>query len=83
MLAGRDIRLELTDTAKRRLVQEGYDPAFGARPLRRVIQRRIQDALAIKLLAGQFGDGDTIVVDATDGGEFTFSKAAAPERVTA
>ncbi len=83
MLAGRDIRLELTDAAKRQLVQEGYDPAFGARPLRRVIQRRIQDALAIKLLAGEFSDGDTILVDAGASGDFTFSKAAQPEPVPA
>ncbi len=78
MLAGRDIKLELTDAAKRQLVQEGYDPAFGARPLRRVIQRRIQDALAVKLLAGQFSDGDTILVDVGPAG-FTFRNPAAPE----
>jgi ATP-dependent Clp protease ATP-binding subunit ClpC len=60
------IRLEVTDAAKTLLADEGYDPDYGARPLRRVIQYRVEDALSDALLAGQFTDGDTIIVDAED-----------------
>ena len=59
---------------KLRLAEEGYDPVYGARPLKRVIQRRLQDALAMRLLAGEFNDGDTIRVDVDGNGAFTFSK---------
>jgi ATP-dependent Clp protease ATP-binding subunit ClpB len=72
MLADRRIGLELTDRARDTLADEGYDPLFGARPLKRTIQRRIQNPLAMKLLAGEFRDGDTIEVDALDGG-YTFA----------
>lgn len=67
LLAERHITLELTGDAKHQLAEEGYDPAYGARPLKRVIQRRIQDPLALKLLQGEFLDGDAIRVDAQDG----------------
>jgi ATP-dependent Clp protease ATP-binding subunit ClpB len=67
LLAGRHLVLELTDAAKRRLADEGYDLAYGARPLKRVIQRRVQDPLALKLLQGDFLDGDAIRVDARNG----------------
>jgi len=60
------ISLEVTDAAKTLLADEGYDPDYGARPLRRVIQYRVEDALSDALLAGQFTDGDTIIVDAED-----------------
>ncbi|MEC3859729.1 ATP-dependent chaperone ClpB [Mesobacterium sp. TK19101] len=63
-LAGRNIRLELDDSAKTWLADAGYDPVFGARPLKRVIQRSLQDPLAESLLAGDIKDGDTIVVSA-------------------
>jgi len=71
---GRGIRL--TDAAKRALVDEGYDPAFGARPLRRVVQRRIENPLSKRLIAGDFADGATIEVDYRDG-EFSFDEAPA------
>ena len=65
-LAERHIVLELSDAAKDLLAKEGFDPIFGARPLKRVIQKRLADALAVKLLSGEYSDGDTIVVDAHD-----------------
>ena len=58
------IRLELTQAARELLIKEGYDPQYGARPMRRAIQRFIQDPLALKLLNGEFQDGDTVEVDA-------------------
>jgi ATP-dependent Clp protease ATP-binding subunit ClpB len=63
-LAEREITLEITDAAKDYLAQQGYDPAYGARPLKRLIQREIQDKLALELLRGDFRDGDAIRVDA-------------------
>ena len=58
-----------------KLAGEGYDPDFGARPLRRLIQREIQDVMALKLLKGEFKDGDTITVGVdSKSGEFTFAK---------
>jgi ATP-dependent Clp protease ATP-binding subunit ClpB len=62
-LAERDISLDITDTAKAYLAQQGYDPAYGARPLKRLIQKEIQDQVALALLKGEFRDGDTITVD--------------------
>ena len=58
--------LEVTDSAKKRLVQLGFNPAFGARPLKRVIQKEVADRVAIALLDGRFGEGAKILVD-TDG----------------
>jgi ATP-dependent Clp protease ATP-binding subunit ClpB len=66
-LAQRSLTLELTDAARDHLTEAGYDPVFGARPLRRLIQRELQDPLAMKLLSGEITDGDTVVVDAEDG----------------
>jgi ATP-dependent Clp protease ATP-binding subunit ClpB len=63
-LAARKLTLVLTDAARAWVANEGYDPAFGARPLKRVLQRQIQDPLALKLLAGEIHDGDTVQVDA-------------------
>jgi len=63
-LADRKIKVELTDRAKEFLVQEGYDPTYGARPLKRTIQRRLLDPLAMRVLEGEFSEGDRIVVDA-------------------
>jgi ATP-dependent Clp protease ATP-binding subunit ClpB len=73
MLTQRRITLELSDTARRQLAEEGYDPVYGARPLKRTIQQRIQNPLAMALLQGEFHEGDTIVVDAYEGG-FSFMK---------
>jgi ATP-dependent Clp protease ATP-binding subunit ClpB len=58
------MKFVITDAAERLLADEGYDPTFGARPLKRVIQQRIENPLAQKLLAGEFGEGDTIRIDA-------------------
>jgi ATP-dependent Clp protease ATP-binding subunit ClpA len=71
LLAGRDLGLVLTPAARAELAEEGYDPVFGARPLKRTVQRRIQNPLAMKLLAGDFRPGQTVEVDFRDGG-FTF-----------
>jgi ATP-dependent Clp protease ATP-binding subunit ClpB len=64
LLKDRGISLELTAAARELLIKEGYDPQYGARPMRRAIQRLIQDPLALKLLNGDFQDGDTVEVDA-------------------
>ena len=71
LLADRKIGLELTAAARQQLSEEGYDPVYGARPLKRVIQQRIQNPLALQLLQSEFYDGDTILVD-VEGGEFRF-----------
>jgi len=75
-LANRNLKLELDEGARKLLAEEGYDPTFGARPLKRVIQQRIENPLAGHILAGEFGDGDTIVVtmDASKH-DFAFSSA--------
>jgi len=67
LLSERNIELELTEGARRHLADAGYDPVYGARPLKRVIQREVQDPLAVALLRGDFVEGDTVRVDATDG----------------
>jgi len=74
-LAERDITLEVTDAAKAYLAQQGYDPAYGARPLKRLIQKEIQDQVALALLKGDFRDGDTVQVDEQNLG-LVFTKAA-------
>ena len=66
-LAARRIGLEVTDAAVAALAHQGYDPAFGARPLKRVIQRELADTLAVQILDGKIAEGDTVTVDATDG----------------
>jgi ATP-dependent Clp protease ATP-binding subunit ClpB len=72
----RGIEVELSDDARTLLGNLGYDPDYGARPLRRVIQRQLVDKLALKLLEGEFSEGDTVRVDASDG-ELEFAAAAA------
>jgi ATP-dependent Clp protease ATP-binding subunit ClpB len=72
-LEERKIHVQMTDAAKELLVEEGYDLAYGARPLKRTIQRRVLDPLAMRVLEGEFGEGDTVVVDATRDG-LKFSK---------
>jgi len=72
----RKIILVLTEPARRLLIERGWDPVYGARPLKRTIQRLVQDPLAMQLLEGQFSDGDVIDVDAR-GGELVFAKARA------
>jgi ATP-dependent Clp protease ATP-binding subunit ClpB len=83
LLADRKIGLELTDAAREQLGEEGYDPIYGARPLKRVIQQRLQNPLALKLLQSEFRDGDTILVEINDHGDFVFSKAVIGEVVDA
>ena len=70
-LAQRRISLTVTPAASAALAAEGYDPAYGARPLKRVIQREIADPLAIAILEGRFGEGDTVVVDVDTDGALT------------
>jgi ATP-dependent Clp protease ATP-binding subunit ClpB len=67
-LAERGLSIELTDEARAYLANKGYEPAFGARPLQRLIQREIQDPLAMKLLAGEIRDGDSLTIDASPDG---------------
>ena len=67
-LEERKIHVELTDAAKNQLIQEGYDPVYGARPLKRTIQRRVLDPLAMRVLEGEFREGDRVKVDRGDGG---------------
>jgi ATP-dependent Clp protease ATP-binding subunit ClpB len=74
------IEIELTDDARTLLGNLGYDPTYGARPLKRVIQKRLVDKLALKLLDGELAPGDRVVVDAADG-ELTFAKAGVTEPV--
>ncbi|NLA83573.1 MAG: ATP-dependent Clp protease ATP-binding subunit, partial [Clostridiales bacterium] len=75
-LAKQDIYLEVTDEALDFMAKEGFDPEYGARPLRRVIQRKIEDSLSEEILAGRIQIGDKVKVDFKDG-KLTFSKAAA------
>ncbi len=72
-LEDRKIRIELTDAARDQLIAEGYDPTYGARPLKRAIQREVLDPLALRVLQGDFREGDAITVDAGDG-QLRFSK---------
>ena len=79
-LAERDLTLELTDAATDFLVEQGYDPAFGARPLKRAVQRHLENPLAKALVAGQFPSGSRIVGD-TNGDALSFSLASASSLV--
>jgi ATP-dependent Clp protease ATP-binding subunit ClpB len=76
-LAERKLSLELTDEAKEVLAEAGWDPAYGARPLKRALQRLVENPLAQRLLAGEFAEGDTIRVGAQDG-ELVFERATEP-----
>jgi len=79
LLAEKKITLELTKEAKRALTSEGYDPTFGARPLKRAIQRLIQNPLSLALLGGRFHEGDHIVATEGADGEIVFAKQEAPQ----
>jgi ATP-dependent Clp protease ATP-binding subunit ClpB len=72
-LADRKIKVELTESAKDFLVQEGYDPTYGARPLKRTIQKRVLDPLAVRVLEGEFAEGDQVTVG-VERGELVFTK---------
>jgi ATP-dependent Clp protease ATP-binding subunit ClpB len=73
----RGIEVELTDDARELLANLGWDPDYGARPLKRVIQKQLVDKLALAMLEGRFAEGDTVVVDNV-GGELTFEKSERP-----
>ena len=73
-LADRKIGLEVTKEAKEHLAERGFDPVYGARPLKRTIQRDVQNPLAMKILAGEFGEGDTAAIDVDKAGELVFRK---------
>jgi ATP-dependent Clp protease ATP-binding subunit ClpB len=75
-LATRKISIEITHAAKNALASEGFDPVYGARPLKRTIQRRIQDPLAVLLLKGEYKEGDKILVE-YDGDDYRFSHVQA------
>ena len=76
-LQERKITVELTGAAKDQLIAEGYDPTYGARPLKRAIQREVLDPLAMRVLQGEFKEGDALQVDAS-GGTMRFTKAQRP-----
>jgi ATP-dependent Clp protease ATP-binding subunit ClpB len=78
----RGIEIELTDAARQLLGDLGYDPTYGARPLKRVIQKRLVDKLALAILEGEFAEGDTVRVDAAEG-ELVFTRAGAIEPAAA
>jgi ATP-dependent Clp protease ATP-binding subunit ClpB len=81
-LAERRLTIELTDAAKEAVAEAGWDPAYGARPLKRAVQRLIENPLALRLLEGEFAEGDAVRVDARDG-ELMFERAAAAEPAAA
>jgi ATP-dependent Clp protease ATP-binding subunit ClpB len=73
LLGEREVHLEVSPAARRRIAEEGYDPAFGARPMKRAIQQLVSDPLAMAFLEGRFEDGDSITVDVGDDGRLDFS----------
>ncbi|MGA2115890.1 MAG: ATP-dependent chaperone ClpB [Bryobacteraceae bacterium] len=74
LLHDRKLTLEVTQAAKDKIIEEGFDPQFGARPMRRAIQRLVQDPLALKLLGGEYEEGETVLVDASPMGVIEFGK---------
>ncbi|HPH94650.1 MAG TPA: AAA family ATPase [Anaerolineaceae bacterium] len=80
-LSEHGLNVELTPAAQEWLAQEGFDPAFGARPLRRSLQKRVESPLAVRLLAGDFSEGDRVVVDVDENNEIVFRKTEAPAEV--
>ena len=75
LLKDRKVKLEVTTAAKDQIISEGFDPQYGARPMRRAVQRLVQDPLALKLISGEFVEGDTILVDVRpEGGDLQFTK---------
>ncbi len=79
-LAERELSLELTEAARAWLVRNGYDEAYGARPLRRLIQKEVENALARRVLAGEFAAGGRVTVDVVDD-RLTFTTEASPAPV--
>ncbi|HEV2129935.1 MAG TPA: AAA family ATPase, partial [Longimicrobiaceae bacterium] len=84
LLAERKLSLQITEEAKQLIAEEGYDPAYGARPLKRAIQRLVQNPLAVRILEGEFEEGDTVVVEREPGSaQLNFRSAAATAGVGA
>src|SRR5690606_3415654 len=79
-LLDRDMTVELTDAAKDKLIEIGFDPTLGARPLRRAMQREVEDRLSEKILHGELNSGDHVKVDAVDG-QFVFEHGPRGEKV--
>ena len=77
-LAERNLGLELTEAALAHVAKVGYDPDFGARPLKRVIQKEVADPIALGLLKGDYHDGDVVLVDADERRQLTFSRRRRP-----
>src|SRR5204862_2094530 len=77
-LAERGIGLDLTDAAIELVIEHGYDPAYGARPLKRTIQRELENPLAVKVLSGELGDGSVVRADAAAGEPVLSTGAPAP-----
>jgi ATP-dependent Clp protease ATP-binding subunit ClpC len=82
-LTDRQITIEVTDAAKAALIEEGFDRLYGARPLRRVVERQVENALARRILAAEFAEGDTIVVDYSEEAGFTFANSRAQQPAAA
>ena len=80
-LGERNVDFRVTEAAKAALVKEGFDPNFGARPLRRTVEKRVENELAKRVLAGEFGEGDCVVVDIDESGEYSFTREQAREEV--
>jgi ATP-dependent Clp protease ATP-binding subunit ClpC len=82
-LTEKNINLQVTERFKERLVEEGYNPSYGARPLRRAIMRLLEDTLAEEILSGRLGDGDTATVDVDDSGKVTIQSEHRRELISA
>jgi ATP-dependent Clp protease ATP-binding subunit ClpB len=78
LLADRKMKIEVTEAARERIINEGFDPRYGARPMRRAIQRLIQDPLAQRIIEGEFAEEDTVLVDAVEGEDGLLLTKAAP-----
>ncbi|MBV8883050.1 MAG: ATP-dependent Clp protease ATP-binding subunit ClpC, partial [Chroococcidiopsidaceae cyanobacterium CP_BM_RX_35] len=78
-LAEQGITLEVTERFKDRLVEEGYSPSYGARPLRRAVTRLLEDSLVEEILSGHITDGDTVVVDVGNDGQIQVLRSERPE----
>ena len=82
MLEERNMTLEISEKTRELIAEEGYDPDFGARPLRRSIQKLIENSLSEEILQGKFQEGDTIMIDVKDG-QITFSKKERKTKIRA
>jgi ATP-dependent Clp protease ATP-binding subunit ClpB len=82
-LAERKLTLELSDTAREWLVTNGFDAEYGARPLRRLIQRQVENPLAKQVLAGEYSEGDAVLVDVSADDALTFTRRAGERLETA